>query len=237
VTVLAGTKAVNLERTAMGARVGLEGPEGPRQVEADQVLVVTGRTPNTDGIGLQSLGLETQRGFVPVEDFGRTAVPGVFAIGDVTDTPMLAHVASKEGEIVAEHLAGRSPQPRIPPDHVPMAVYTEPQVASFGLNARSAEAQGMAFRKATFPFRGVGKAVAIEQSEGMVTLITDSAGRSVLGAQIVGPEATELLHELLLAHTAGLPLKAVSEMIHAHPTLSESLMEAARAAEGWAIHI
>jgi len=138
---------------------------------------------------------------------------------------------------VVEYLAGRKPEPAIDPLSIPMAVYTEPQVAAFGLNEEQAAKEGLDFVKAAFPFRGVGKAMATGRYEGMVKIISHRESREILGAQIVGPEATELIHELLLAHNSELLPADIAGMIHGHPTLSEGVMEAARAAEGWAIHI
>jgi dihydrolipoamide dehydrogenase len=162
----------------------------------------------------------------------------VYAIGDVVgSTPLLAHVASKEGEIAAEHIAGRPGQARLDPLSIPGGVYSEPQVASFGYTEEKAKEAGRAFEKAVFPYRGAGKSVAVEQPEGQVKLLFDPVTREILGAHVVGAEATELIHELLLARSAELVPADVADMIHAHPTLSEALMEAARTAEGRAIHV
>ena len=164
---------------------------------------------------------------------GETSCRGVYAIGDVVATPLLAHVASKEGEMAAGHIAGSPTALRaIDPLEVPSAVYCEPEVASFGLTLDRAEARGIAGKTSTFSFRAVGKAVASGETEGFVKLVHDSAGRELLGAHVVGSHATELIHELLLARTQKLPLTAIAGMIHAHPTLSEGIMEAGRIAVG-----
>jgi len=239
VTIVTATKAVGLETSGDGARVTLEDRAGARStIEADQVLVVVGRAPNTGGLGLERLGIALERGFVPVFDGYRTKVPSVYAIGDVVgSTPLLAHVASKEGEIAAEHIAGRPGQARLDPLSIPNGVYCEPQVASFGYTEEKAKEAGRALEKAVFPYRGAGKSVAIGQTEGQVKLLFDPATREILGAHVVGAEATELIHELLLARSAELVPADVADMIHAHPTLSEALMEAARTAEGRVIHV
>ncbi len=239
VTIATATKALGMETSGAGARVTLEDPTGVRTtVEADQVLVVVGRTPNTGGLGLERLGITLERGFVPVGDGYRTTVPSVYAIGDVVgSTPLLAHVASKEGEIAAEHIAGRPGPARLDPLSIPSGVYSEPQVASFGLTEERAKEAGRAYEKAVFPYRGAGKSVAVEQTEGQVKLLVDPANREIIGAHVVGAEATELIHELLLARSAELVPADVADMIHAHPTLSEALMEAARTAEGRVIHV
>jgi len=231
------TKAVSMQKGSAGVAVVLEDTAGARKtVEADQILVVVGRASNTEAIGLDKVGIATEKGFVPVGDFFQTKVPGIYAIGDVVNTPLLAHVASKEGEIAAEHMAGKSPPPRIDPLSIPGAVYSEPQIASFGLPEWKAVEKKVAFAKASFPYRGAGKSVAIEQPEGFVKVLYDPKTREILGAHAVGADATELIHELLLARTAELLPEDIATMIHAHPTLSEAVMEAMRAVEGWAIH-
>ncbi len=237
VEIFVSTKVESWRRAGDGSlEAVLAGPEGSRKAAFDKLLVVTGRVPNTEGIGLESAGIKTERGFIPVGDYGQTSVPGIYAIGDVTATPLLAHVASAEGELVVEHIAGLETPKRVDPLEVPMAVYTEPQVASFGLNETAAKKAGIKFATASFPFRGIGKAVAIEDAEGMAKVVYDPDSKEILGAQIVGPEATELIHELLLAKKAELFPADLTAMIHAHPTLSEIVLELMRAAQGHAIH-
>ena len=232
------TKAVSLSKTAAGVSMVLEEKGGARKtVEADLVLVAIGRAINTDGIGLEKVGITPERGFIPVGDYNQTRVPGIYAIGDVVSTPLLAHVAFKEAEMVAEHLAGKSPAPRLDPLSIPGATYCEPQVASFGLTEGKAKEKGVAFSKASFPYRGVGKSVAIEASEGFVKVIFDPKTLEILGAHVVGADATELIHELLLARSSELLPEDIVNMIHAHPTLSEAVQESMRAVEGWNIHM
>ena len=238
IKVHTSTKALSVDKKSDGVSVSLEGSDGNKfSVEADKLLVVVGRAPNTEGIGLENVGITTEKGFIPVKDYYVTSVPSIYAIGDVVSTPQLAHVASKEGEIVVEHVAGKDPVPNIDPNLIPSAVYCEPQVASFGYNESQAQEEKVPFEKVTFPYRGAGKSVAIERSEGMVKVLYDPQTHEILGVHIVGADATELIHELLLAKSAELLPKDIAEMIHAHPTLSEAVMEAMRAAEGWAIHI
>ncbi|HUT65407.1 MAG TPA: dihydrolipoyl dehydrogenase [Spirochaetota bacterium] len=237
IKVHTSTKALSVEKKKDGVSVSLEGSDGNKfSVEADKLLVVVGRAPNTEDIGLENVGITTEKGFIPVKDYYVTSVPSIYAIGDVVSTPQLAHVASKEGEIAVEHMAGKDPVARVDPNLIPSAVYCEPQVASFGYKERQAQEEGIPFEKATFPYRGAGKSVAIERSEGMVKVLYDPQTHEILGVHIVGADATELIHELLLAKSAELLPKDVAEMIHAHPTLSEAVMEAMRAVEGWAIH-
>jgi dihydrolipoamide dehydrogenase len=237
IAMYTATKATGWSRSGSALKLDLEGKEGGKQLEVDQLLVVVGRAPNTEGLGLESIGLKTERGFIPVGDYGQTAVAGVYAIGDVVATPMLAHVASKEGEIAAEHMAGRHPHPRLDLNAVPGCVYCEPQLASFGLTEKKAREAGLSFDKASLPYRAAGKSVAIGRTEGLVKLLVGKETREILGAHVVGADATELIHELLLAKTAELLPEDVATMIHAHPTLAEAVMEAARLVEGWAIAI
>ena len=233
-----GTKAVSLAKSATGVSVVLEDKTGKRStVEADLILVAIGRTINTDGIGLDKVGIVPEKGFIPVGDYNQTKVPGIYAVGDVVATPLLAHVAFKEAEIAVERIAGKSPAPRIDPLSIPGATYCEPQVASFGLPEWKAVEKGIAFAKASFPYRGAGKSVAVDQTEGFVKVIYDPKTKEILGAHVVGADATELIHELLLARTAELLPEDIATMIHAHPTLSEAVGESMRAVEGWAIHI
>ena len=237
VRFLSSTQALGWKPTGQGLAVSLRGREGELKLEADQVLVAVGRAPNTEGLNLEGLGIKTERGFVQAGDYYRTAVDGVYAVGDIVPSPQLAHVASKEGEIAVEHMAGLDPEPRLDPGLIPSAVYCEPQIGSFGLSEEKARTAGLAFKKAVFPYRGAGKAVAAESVEGLVKIIFDPETKEILGAHAVGAQATELIHELLLARAGELTTAEVAGLVHAHPTLSEAVMEAARAAEGWAIHV
>lgn len=236
ITVMTGTKAKDMKKTSSGAKVTLEGKDGEKTVEADKVLLVVGRSPNSENIGLEAVGIETEKGFIPVGDYYETKVSGVYAVGDVINTPLLAHLASKEGEIAVEHIAGEEVEPGVPADEVPMGVYTEPQVANFGLTEEQATEQGLDYATAAFPFRGAGKAVAVGNMDGFVKIVYDKEIHEILGAHIVGPEATELIHEVLLAKKMELLPENVASMVHAHPTLSEAVMEAMKAATTGAIH-
>ena len=210
---------------------------------ADRVLVSVGRAPNTDGIGLEEMGVKMTRGLVDTGDYYETSVPGIYAIGDITAQPQLAHVASKAGEIAVEHISAllkgshEPEESRINPYTIPSAVYCEPEVASFGLSEKKARDLGARIKVARFPYMGIGKAVATEMPEGQVKIVFDPETRAVLGASIVGAGATDTIHELLLASVLDLDVEKVAEMIHAHPTLAEGVMEAAKAALGRAIHI
>lgn len=237
ITMMTGTKATGLERGKKGLIVSVEDKNGKSQkLEADRLLVAVGRAPNTENLGLENVGVTTERGFITVGDYYQTSVKGIYAIGDVTPSPLLAHVASKEGEIAVEQIAGHHPEPRIDPDTIPSAVYCEPQVGSFGQTEQQAREKGLDFETAIFPYRGAGKSVAIEQSQGLVKIVYDKGTHEILGAHAVGNSATEIIHELLLAKKAELLPEDVATMVHAHPTISEAVMESARTAEGWAIH-
>ena len=232
------TKAISCEKNKGVLNITLEGPDGAREtLEADKLLVAVGRTPNSEGLGLEKIGVQVEKGCVKVGNYYETGVSGVYAIGDMIKSPLLAHVASKEGEVAVEHMAGHETVKQIDPDSIPFATYCEPQVASFGKNEAMLKNSGTAYEKAVFPYRGIGKAVAVEKSDGFVKILFNPKTKEILGSNIAGCEATELIHEILLAKKAELTLEDIATMIHAHPSLSEGIMEAARAAEGWAIHI
>lgn len=239
IAVHTDTRATGLQRTAKGISVILATPGGETSIKADKALVVFGRRPNTENLGLETVGLKPdERGFIPVGDYNQTTAKGVFAIGDVTSTPLLAHVASREGELAVEFIAGHAGQmKRVDPMEVPSAIYCEPQVAGFGLREDEAKSTGIAIRKSVFPYRGIGKAVAVGKPEGLVKLIADPDTGEILGGHVVGLNATEILHEILLAKTAELLPEDITRMIHAHPTLSEGVMEAALGLTGAPIHM
>ena len=231
------TTAERYEKDGDGYTVFLKENDLEKTILVEKILVAVGRTPNSENLGLEELGLETDRGFVVVGDYYQTYVPSIFAIGDVINTPLLAHVASKEGEIAVEFMAGRQPERKIDPMLIPGATYCEPQVAGFGLSEKKAVEQGIAYEKYVFPYRGAGKSVAVDESDGLVKILYNPDTKEILGAHIAGKDATELIHEILLAKKAGLLPEDIAETIHAHPTLAEAVMEAARGIEGWAIHV
>jgi dihydrolipoamide dehydrogenase len=238
VKIKTSTKAISYEKAKGALKVTLEGQDGAREtIETDKLLVAVGRTPNSDGLDLEKIGVQLENGYVKAGDYYETTAPGVYAIGDLVKSPLLAHVASKEGEIAVEHMAGHPTAKKVDPDLIPFATYCEPQVASFGKNETMLTDLGVKFGKAVFPYQAIGKAVAVEKADGFVKILFDPATKEILGCNITGSEATELIHEVLLAKKAELTLEDVATMIHAHPSLSEGIMEASRAAEGWAIHI
>lgn len=238
VDVRVKTRALGLKKSANSVSVSLQDSAGnSSEVVADKVLVVFGRVPNTEDLGLQQMGVELdERGYVNIGDYCQTDAAGIYAIGDITRTPALAHVASREGEIAVEHMAGHRGEQGVNPDKVPSAIYCEPQVAGFGLREDRAIAEGIAVKKSVFHYPGAGKTIAIGKPEGLVKVLCDPATDELLGAHIVGHNATELIHELLLAQTSELLPEDITNTIHAHPTISEAIMETMRGVNGKPIH-
>ena len=212
-----------------------EGGEGG-SVDADQVLLAVGRSPYTEGLGAEAAGVRLERGRIVVDEQLRTTASGVWAIGDVIGGIMLAHVASYEGICAIENIVGDGN--RIPDYHAcPNCIYTEPEIAHVGVGEKEAKEKGLDVKVGRFPFAASGRALTLGQSEGFVKVIADSGSGKLLGAHIIGPRATDLIAEATLAIQNGLTMEQLDLTIHAHPTLPESLMEAALAAQGRAIHI
>ena len=231
------TRVKSVETTATGVKVAVEGKDGEHVLEAEQALVATGFKPNSLGLGLEEAGVElTERKFIQVDGRLATNVPGIWAIGDVTGKFLLAHVASKQGILCAEAIAGKDIQP-IDYVMVPRATFCQPQVASFGLTEAQAREQGKAVKIGKFPFQPNGKALGLGEYAGFAKIIVDEKYGEILGAHLIGPEVSELLPELTLAQLNELTIAEIARNIHAHPTLSEVVMEAAEGAEGHAIYI
>jgi len=205
------------------------------EFECDKVLLAVGVQPNTDGIGLGSVGVETDRGFIVVDEQMRTNVPNVYAAGDVTGKLLLAHVAFAQGVVAAETIAGMEAAPIVYAD-LPRCTYCQPQVASTGLTEKQAREQGIDVRVGKFPFRGTGKAVAIGEYEGMVKLVTNAGTGEVVGAHMIGPDVTELIAEVGMLKLLEGTNAELGALTHAHPTLSEAVKEAGLAVDGEAIH-
>jgi len=237
INVLAGHRVQSVETTETGVRVVVSGEGGEKTLEAEQALLAIGFKPNSRGLGLEEVGVKmNERGFIEVDDRMATSVPGIWAIGDVTGKLLLAHVASAQGIACAEAIAGLPVQP-IDYRMVPRATYCQPQVASFGLTEAQAKEAGYAVKVGRFPFQPNGKALGLGDYTGFVKIIVDEKHGEILGAHMIGPEVTELLPELTLAQRSELTIEEVARNIHAHPTLSEVIMEAAEAVLGHAIHI
>jgi len=219
----------------------MQGDEGKaREASFDTVLVATGRGPVTDGLGAEALGLRMDRGYIVVDELFRTSVPGVSAIGDVITMGgphyQLAHVSSMEGVLLAERIAGVQVAP-INYDHVPRCTYCDPEIGSVGLTETQAKAAGYDVRTGQFPFRALGRARMAGETEGFVKIVADKKYDEVLGVHIIGPRATELIAEAVLALRLECTVEELIKTIHAHPTMSEAVGEAAHAAHGAAIHI
>jgi len=218
-----------------GDKVKVKLPE--ETLDVDQVLVATAFTPNSKGLGLETVGVKvSDRGMIEINEKMQTNVPGIWAIGDVTGKLMLAHVGSAMGIICAENIAGAETT-TLDYEMMPRATYCHPQVASFGLTEAQAKERGYNVKIGRFPFQPNGKALGLGDYAGFVKLIVDEKYGEILGAHMIGPEVTELLPELTLAHLMELTPHEIARNVHAHPTLSEVLMEAAHGAEGTPIHI
>jgi len=221
--------------TVSGDKVRVKLPE--ETLEVDQVLVATAFTPNSKGLGLETVGVKlSDRGMVEINEKMQTNVPGIWAIGDVTGKLMLAHVGSAMGIVAAENIAGAETV-TLDYEMLPRATYSQPQVASFGLTEAQAKERGYNIKIGRFPFQPNGKALGLGDYAGFVKLVVDEKYGEILGAHMIGPEVTELLPELTLAHLMELTPHEIARNVHAHPTLSEVLMEAAHGAEGTPIHI
>jgi len=234
---LVGHKVEALEATGMGVRVAVSADGKETVLEAEQALVAIGFRPNSKGLGLEEVGVRiNERGFIEIDEKMQTNVPGIWAIGDVTGKLMLAHVGSAQGIIAAEHIAGAE---TITLDYemMPRATYCQPQVASFGLSEVKAKERGYGVKVSRFPFQANGKALGLGEAVGWVKLVVDEKYGEILGAHMIGPEVTELLPELTLARMLELTPLEIARNVHAHPTLSEVLMEAAEGAEGQSINI
>jgi dihydrolipoamide dehydrogenase len=236
IEILTGTKVDAVTPGADGVKVTVTGGAGAKELAAQLALMAIGVQGNVENLGLEALGVKVEKQHVVVDEHYRTNVPGIYAIGDVAGPPWLAHVASAEGIHCVEALAGLSPDP-VDYDAIPGCTYCQPQIASVGLTEEKAVAEGHELRIGRFPFRPLGKAVAIGEAEGMVKLIFDAKYGELLGAHILGAEATEMIAELVVAKRLGTTGRDLFRVIHAHPTLSEAVMEAAAAAYGEAINL
>lgn len=233
IRLLTGVKANRLEPLDSGVLVSLDTGE---EIVAEKLLVSIGRALNSDNLGIEALGMHKgQRGEILVDDKMETNVAGIYAVGDVTGEPLLAHVASKEGIVAACNACGMD----IKMDYsvIPAGIFTSPEIGSVGLREHEAADRGIKVKIGRFQFRALGKAHAIGEITGMVKIIADANTGKVLGMHIIGPHASDLVHEGALVMQAGLTAAAVAGMIHAHPTLAEGIMEAAADADGMAIHV
>jgi dihydrolipoamide dehydrogenase len=236
VNIMTSTRVQDIENITNGVRVAVAAEDGKHELlEAERILIAIGVRPNSENIGLEDVGVETEQGNIVVDDHMRTNVPGVYAIGDVTGKMALAHVASAQGIIAVETLAGEKTRP-LDYDAIPRCTYCQPQVASLGITEAEAKDRGYDVEVGEFPFRPNGKALALGEREGFVKIVADTTTGEILGASLIGPEVTELLPELVLARTWELTPEEIARTVHAHPTLSEALMEASHGVFGDPIH-
>lgn len=237
IKIMAGTKVEGIEVLKTKVKATVATDSGQEVLEAEQALVAIGFRPNTAGFGLEDLGVQlTESGMVEIDERMATSVPGIWAIGDVTGKLQLAHVASAMGIVCSENIAGVETI-ELNYEMMPRATYSHPQIASFGMTEAQAEQRGYEVHIGRFPFMANGKSLGMGEKAGWVKLISDAQYGEILGAHLIGPEVTELLPELTLAQNMELTLAEIARNVHAHPSLSEAIMEAAHVAEGHAIHI
>jgi dihydrolipoamide dehydrogenase len=235
INVVTGANVAEVRTAAGGVTVAVKLATESRDLRAECVLVGIGFGANSDTLGLAETGVQTERGWITVDDYCGTNVPGVWAIGDVTGKLLLAHVASQQGVTAVEKIAGQEPPP-LDYEKMPRAVYCQPQVASLGLTEAQARERGLEVRAARFPFRANGKAMALGETDGFVKLVADRKTDEVLGYHMIGHGVTELLGEASLGSVLETTRGELAYAVHAHPTLSEALKEAALALKGEAVH-
>jgi dihydrolipoamide dehydrogenase len=237
IEVHTNTRYEAVERTERGVRVrGRTAKGDEKSWEADKLVVATGRGPVSQGLGLEEAGIRMERGFVLVDDHLRTNVPGVWAIGDLVPTPGYAHTASSEAILVAEQIGGLEVHP-LNYDHTPNCTYCEPEVASVGLSEARAKEKGLEVRTGKFPLGVLGRSLILGETQGMVKIVADARFRELLGVHIVGPRATELIGEAVIALETESTVDELLHAQHAHPTVSEGIKEAAEGVFGKPIHV
>ncbi|QZA34076.1 dihydrolipoyl dehydrogenase [Hydrogenibacillus sp. N12] len=237
IELLERARAIGAAEGENGLMVQVETPEGERELAADYVLVAVGRRPNTDALGLEAAGVQVDgRGYIAVNDRQMTNVEGIYAVGDVVPGLPLAHKATAEGKVAAEAIAeeaGAAADFRA----VPMVVYSDPEVATVGMTAAEAEAAGFRVKVGMFPLAANGRALTLGEKDGFVRLVGDAETGALLGAQVVGPGASELIAELALAVEMGIRVEDLALTVHAHPTFAEAAMEAADVWLGKPVHV
>jgi len=232
------TRLEKLEKTDQGIVVSGQTSKGEAvRLEAEMLLVAVGRMPYTEGLGLEGTRVKVEKGFIQIDEFQQTGESHVYAIGDVVPSPLLAHLASKEGIVAVEHIAGRSDVRPINLRLVPNCTYCDPEVASVGLSEAKAREQGYDVKVGKFPFSASGKARILGEEEGFVKVVSESKYDEILGVHIIGPHATELIAEACVAMQLESTAEELGRTMHAHPTVSEAVMEAAEGVHAIAIHI
>ncbi len=236
-TIYTNTKVSSVTAGKDGTVVEIETGDGKKEkLEAECTLLAIGVVGNTENIGIEKLGIRMTKGFIDVDDYMQSTVSGIYAVGDVAGPPWLAHVATAEGLVAAEHIAEGHAH-AVDYDNIPGCTYCQPQVASVGLTERALKEKGIEYKIGKFPFTALGKARAIGHTDGFVKLLFDAKYGELLGAHIIGSEATEMLEELVIARSHGATAESILKTIHPHPTLTEAVLEASSVALGEAIHI
>ena len=238
IKALTSTRVTAVETTDTGVRIEYESDKGEtKSLRGSHLLVAVGRRPVTEKVGLETTKAKVDRGYVEVDAFMRTAEPTLYAIGDITTrTPMLAHAASAEGILAAEHIAGKHP-PAIEPSHVPWCTYSQPEIGGIGLTEQAAKDAGYDVKTGKFPFSAIGKAKILGDTNGFVKIVADEQYGEILGVHIIGPRATELIAEAGPLLRLECTVEELVRTIHAHPTLSEAIGEAAHATHDRPIHL
>ncbi|MFI3322960.1 MAG: dihydrolipoyl dehydrogenase [Rikenellaceae bacterium] len=230
------TSVTKVETDGDGCKVYVESAKGEQIIEADVVLSAVGVVANIEGIGLEEVGVKSERGKVCVDEYYKTSVDGIYAIGDVIATPSLAHIASVEAICCVEKICGLTPE-TIDYSLTPSCIYTQPEIASVGMTEKEATEKGFELRIGKFPYTASGKATAMGSKDGFIKLIFDKNSDKLLGAHFIGGNVTEMLTEATLGMKLGVTAKQIIATIHPHPTLNEAVMEAAAAAHDEAIHV
>jgi len=237
IEVIAGAKVTKANVAKDKVTLEVEAGGEKKQITANAVLMAAGRAVNTENVGLKECGIQlTDRGFIKVDKNLQTSTPGYYAIGDVAGPPMLAHKGSREGVVVAEIIAGQKPHP-IKYDNVPSVTYCHPEVASIGLTEEQCKEKQLDYVAGKFPFSANGRARGTGETEGFVKILRDKKYGEILGAHIVGAHASEMIHELTVARENEYTVEEVDLAIHAHPTMSEAVAEAALDSLGRVLHI
>lgn len=236
IKVMVSANVKRVDTSGENCKLYIETKKGEEIIEAEKVLSAVGVVPNTEKVGLEELGVVLERGRVKVDEFYRTSVEGIYAIGDIIATPALAHVASAEGICCVEHIAGLSVKP-INYDNIPGCTYTSPEVASVGQSEAKLKEKGIEYKVGKFPFTASGKAAASGERDGFIKLLISASTDEILGAHLVGANVTEMLSGIIIARNMGAKAKDIIHSIHPHPTMSEAIMEAAAAAHDEVIHL
>lgn len=233
---MTGVSVESADISGTGCKVTVKTKKGEEVIECDIILSAVGVTTNIEGIGLEETGIQTERGKVLTDEFYRTNIPGYYAIGDIVKGPALAHVASHEGIICVEKIAGKSVEP-LDYGNIPGCTYTHPEIASVGMTEKAATEAGYTIKIGKFPFTASGKATASGNREGFVKVIFDAQYGEWLGAHLIGENVTEMIAGIVVARKLETTGKEIIEAVHPHPTLSEAVMEAVAQAYGECVHL